>query len=330
MNIYERFTENEINGEIENWISGGIDSGLRLGFPTFIGEQNSCGLDDLYRVKMGSTTYIFGIPAHGKTTLSNEILIDLAEFHGIKHAVLSPESGLIKDHKRDLLEMWIKQSFYTVEKDRQLEAYTKAKAAAQIMDNHFYFMKPKTKRLHDVLECAREMVIELGVNVVTIDPWNEFEHEMGTLREDQYLAKTLGEIREFAAIHNIHFFVVAHPKTLQRGKDGAFMPPSFYDMSGGAMWSNKAMSVICPFRQNMVDDDASVDIMVLKSKPRYTGRKGTAKMFYDLNTLRYYRLNGGEKIYARNPKLYTSAPLAAGGAEYNPDQWTDGGGSGFF
>lgn len=298
---YERFSEGDIDSHLQHWIAGGIDYGMKLGFPTFIGDSENYGLDDLYRVRLGSTTYIFGIPAHGKTTFTNEVLINLSEFHGLKHAVLSPESGTITEIKRDILEMWVKKSFFNVPKWDVLDLYNKTQAHIPTLDDHFYFMKPKSKSITDVMECAKEMVLELGVNTITIDPWNEFEHDFGTLREDQYLAKALGNIRDFSVEHNVHVFVVAHPKTLQKDKNGSFLPPSFYDMSGGSMWSNKAMSVICPFRANMIDDDNSVDILVLKSKPRYTGRKGISKMYYDRATCRYYRMNGYDKVFANDP-----------------------------
>ena len=64
--------------------TGGIDEGKRLR----LGK-----LDDIYRIKEGCTTYITGIPGHGKTEFHFEMLVRLTKLYKWKHYLWSPETG---------------------------------------------------------------------------------------------------------------------------------------------------------------------------------------------------------------------------------------------
>jgi len=54
-------------------------------------------LDELYKIVLGSTTYIGGIPSHGKSEWLFEMQIRLSEQYGFHHIIKSPESGFAHD-----------------------------------------------------------------------------------------------------------------------------------------------------------------------------------------------------------------------------------------
>ena len=263
--------------KIHNLHKEGIKPGMYIGF--------NC-LRDYYSVKLGHTTYIQGIPGHGKTEIHFEILINLSEFYGWKHLVWSPETGTDERIGLELINKYLKSTVKHSEADFE--------AAYLFVSEHFFIMNPKEKTVTEILKISNLAIKEQGINTISIDPWNELNHDMQSVnnREDKYLAFTLGQFRTHARDNNIHTFLIVHPRTLREKKDGAYSPPTFYEFSGGAEWANKGEMIICPYRERMIDESNriinEVTIIIQKGKPKEAGRKGSVTLFYDMEKSRYY------------------------------------------
>jgi twinkle protein len=281
-------TARELTKETDHLFENGIDKGAYPGFK---------GLSELYNVKKGCTTYVGGIPSHGKSTVLMEILMSLSELHEWKHAMFSPETGTPSDIIAELAHKYIRKSF---DKGPYQMTIKEKYAADAFLSEYFYIMTPPENKMsvEDLLSIALEIKQKHGLDSFSIDPFNELSHNYDKHggREDKYLEYILGRLRRFAREHDVHVFVVAHPRTL-RPVDGVYLPPTAFELSGGAAWYAKAETILCVHRPDQTS--AKVEIHVQKAKPKQIGRKGMVELYWDWQKSRYYeRSLSGMEIYS--------------------------------
>ena len=175
------------------------------------------------------------------------------------------------------------------------------------MDEYFTIVEVDDVDGMDLAMYMREVEFYLDnyqINTVSLDPWDELEHELNGLREDEYLKKWLSRIRRFARKHNVHFNIVAHPKTPQKDKNGNYLPANAYDISGGSKWYNKGEAILALHRPLEMDtgepNTNMVKIMIQKAKPKCIGVKGVVELYLDRAKNRYYELDDvGMRRFAR-------------------------------
>lgn len=290
-------TSNQLITQTDQLFEHGLDMGTYCGFTS---------LSEFYNVKKGCTTYIGGIPSHGKTEFHMELLMSLSELHGWKHAIFSPESGSPVEIVAELSHKYIGKPFN--KGGWQMSQQDKYNADAWLSDK-FYILTPDEKKMsvENMLSIAKEIKKEHGLDTFSIDPFNELAHDYSNHggREDKYLEYILGLIRRFARENNIHIFVIAHPRTL-RPVDGIIQPPTAFELSGGAAWYAKAETILCVHRPNMTDNN--VEIHIQKAKPKQIGKKGKIELFWDWQKSRYYeRLADGTNKYSSEAKIMQPA-----------------------
>lgn len=275
-------------------------------------------LQDKYSVKLGCTTYILGIPGHGKSEWLFEILINLSEFYGWRHIIYSPETGTATDI---FLELAIK---YCKKPLKQIEQKEFGQAIG-FLDEYFYVLNPKDNektpdKLFDLaLKVKSEFYMDhKEFHTFSIDPWNELSHDFSEYsgREDKYLAFMLGHIRQKSKENQIHTFIVAHPRTLREKKnDNSYSPPTTYEFSGGAEWFNKAETIICIYRPKIYDRETNeyyndVKIIIQKAKPKGIGcNKGEIELYYDVEKSRYYEQIDGQNLFANKEPFKNEVPF---------------------
>jgi len=246
-----------------------------------------------YSFQMGRTTYFAGIPSHGKSTFVFENQIQLSEQFGLKHIVFAPEEGTVAEVYTTILSMVAKKQNRNGAFNRlnKLDLY----AHSAFIASHFHVFDTPDVALtpYELMEQIKPYIIENGINTIMIDPWNELKHSFSEHggRQDVYLERVLGDIRMFSRTNKVHTMIVAHPRTLQKQKDGNnYEPPTAFEFSGGATWYAKADGIICVFRPNEFSESESertwVNIIVQKAK-RGIGKKGIIEMDYDIFTQRY-------------------------------------------
>lgn len=275
---------NDIYGKVEDFIQNPFRSTYAIGIPD---------LDRLYKVVLGRTTWVGGIPSHGKTEWMFEMLIRLSEKHGFKHLIYSPETGEVEEIYAEIISKYTRMLL----RENAFNRLTKdfARHAAAFINAHF-IVREMTENMpspKEFIEEVRMFLNEEKINTLCIDPWNELYHDFLPFggREDKYLENTLGMIRRFARKESIHTFIAVHPRTLRKNTDGLYEPPTAFEFSGGAPWYAKGDSILCvhrPFEFSDTEYERTfVDIHVQKAKPKYIGFKGTFSCDYDLNTGRY-------------------------------------------
>lgn len=266
-----------------------------------------------YTVKLGSTTYIAGAPASGKSEFWFEILINLSCVHGWKHVIYSPETGSHVDIYSELMHKFIGKPYVkTPWSMNDSEKLT----AEKFIEKHFFVFDDQSEmtaaEFYEHVETF-EKENNITIQTTTVDPWNELKYDFKPEdlgREDLFLSRTLGEVRKKAKATNKHHCIITHVRDqkIEKNKDGVYHYPfpTARDLAGGQTWFRKGMSIILFQRYAegfMVDgipaEKNEVHIKIAKTKPKGTSKNGIYKFFLNIRSYRYYAKDiVGRDIYA--------------------------------
>lgn len=260
-------------GRIEELWRGERSQGYSTGIPP---------LEGLYSVPMGTVTLITGWPGDGKSTLLNQILTNLADQHDFKTMFWSPESPP-EVHVANLIQLRTQKSFYPGKAYRM--ALEEAAQAMVWVNDHFYFAvddEENDPTLDSILDRVEASILRYGVRLVVIDPFNHISKPSGDMNEVDWIRRLMIRLRRFAQNHDVHIFLVAHPKQAPNGFTKS--PPTGFHISGGAHWNNITDMGVTVFRPDDVDYS---EFIVWKMRFSWHGRKGKAKLDFDADTGRY-------------------------------------------
>lgn len=294
----------DVKKDLEHLYVSGIEMGKSVGWDW---EEFP------YTVKLGSTTYIAGAPASGKSEFWFEILINLSCVHGWKHIVYSPETGSHVDIYSELMHKFIGKPYV---KGSWMMTESEKLTAEKFIEKHFFVFDDQTdltyNQFYDIVDDF-EKENNIIIQTTTVDPWNELRTEFKPEdlgREDLFLSRTLGDIRKKAKSTNKHHCIITHVRDqkMEKNKDGLywFPFPTARDLAGGQTWFRKGMSMIMFWRPPnglMVDgvpaEKNEVHVKIAKTKPKGTSKNGTYKFFLNLGAYRYYMKDiVGREIYS--------------------------------
>lgn len=235
----------------------------------------------------GYVTLVTGIPGHGKSEFTDQIIISLNIMHGWKAAYFSPENWPLELHHSKISTKLTGGDFNT-------EPDENTAAAIVYCKDNFYMIYPEQDfSLESILTTAKQLVKKYGIRSLVIDAWNKLEH-LYTGNESQYISKELDKLDFFAKRHGVHVFLIAHPTKMQKDEDGInYKVPDGYSVSGSASFFSKPANIICVYRRYAEDNTSSVEIYYQKVKFRHWGEGRGSAM------LRYNGLNG--RYHDREP-----------------------------
>lgn len=192
-------------------------------------------MDRLMRFYTGAFIVTTGVPGMGKTTLMNQIAVNMARIHKWPVALFSGEADV-----RPIVANALMTAF--LEKHRGEWSDEDRQRAMSFLERYFVFIDqdPETDEgeitLDKLLELAGVAVFRHGIKLLLVDPWNEVEHNLvRNFTEAQYLNEAIRKVKRFARSHDCAVCIVAHPTKMDAGT-----MPSLYSISGGAVWYNKA------------------------------------------------------------------------------------------
>ncbi|MEC4683383.1 MAG: DnaB-like helicase N-terminal domain-containing protein [Nitrospirota bacterium] len=247
-------------------------------------------LDDHFKIFPNYLTLVTGIPGHGKTAWTDALLVNLARLHGWRSVIFSAEYMPLEDHIAALLELHSGRPFFEGPHMRMSES--EIREGIDFISRHFAFLDPEVPTLDRILDLAETEIEKNGGNVLVIDPWNEIQHQYGTLTETLYISESLRRIRRFARKHSLHVFLVAHPQKLHKDPSGEYPVPTPYDISGGANWRNKADNCISIYRRiENGFERPETEVHIGKLKLRKFGTIGMVRLGFDRPTGRYISLS---------------------------------------
>jgi len=235
----------------------------------------------------GKLIIVTGMPTHGKSSWLKFIAIHLMSEHNRKFAIFSPEMQPWEQFVAQFAETWTGKKFWPGNGHPGMTDHEVRTAAT--------WLKPRLKlfsadsedvspTLDWVLQMARISVLRDGITDLQIDPWNELDHERGNLTESEYIGRSLQRLKAFAMRHGVNIWLVVHPINMRPLKPGMKVEaPTMYDISGGAMWNNKADLGIVVY-----SPEHTTQILVRKARfTRWARRGAVAELSYDPDTGRY-------------------------------------------
>ncbi|WP_370325277.1 DnaB-like helicase N-terminal domain-containing protein [Euzebya sp.] len=243
-------------------------------------------VDRLYRVVPGNLTILAGIPGHGKSTWLDSLLVNLAERHGWRTMQFSPESAPIAEHVDELVTRRVGRKATLLE----------VQAALGWVHEHFAWVDHDSHTtVSQILTAVRAEHARRPVNSFVIDPWTELDvTRQRNEREDEYIRREVTRIRQFARRHDLHAFLVVHPKNIDANRDGTYPIPRASDLHGGSVWRKQADALVVIWRDeggvNRSDDIAEVVVQKIRRQPG-DGRLGRTSLRFDMHTHTYAQIS---------------------------------------
>ena len=274
-------------------------------------------LYDHYTVKEGGTTYFVAPPTVGKTAITYEITMNLAEFENCKVCIFTPETGSAVDVYNELLWAKLREPFF-----KHADGHATDKEVNDALDwmsEHFYVIDPMHQ---DLTASSYFQAIEqlqddnnIKIDIAVIDPITDMDI-YGEGARDLALGSFLTRVRKFSSAYKLHTFVAFHTKNmaLVEGKDIGggkvryYPPPTMGDVAGGEMAARKGLFIIGLWRPpaRVIDPETGEPFLrnetrfeVLKAKPKALGKQGVVKLYYDTYSSRYYALDAeSQKVWS--------------------------------
>lgn len=288
------YSAEEFADEIDELRVTGLVPGASLGWKT---------LEPYYTIPKGQWSVITGLSSSGKSTWLDNCFVRLAQLHGWKFLICSPENQPVKRHIAGLMEIVAGRKFgvpnlqfpnipsgaYMTEEEHR-HAYA-------FVCKHFYFINPpETEFTVDGIKAIGEKVWEdeFRFDGMVLDPYNEIEHKRPRgMNETDYIATVIHTFRNFARKLDIHFWFVAHPtkpvrKSIRYNKGeitAADRKPVYdaitlFDISGSSNWKSQADFGAIVHR-DLGDTTAPSIIEIEKVRFRENGSIGQVPMYYD-------------------------------------------------
>jgi hypothetical protein len=259
-------------------------------------------IDEHFRWKRGELTLMHGIMNQGKSTMIMQLCLMKAVFDGYKFAFFSPEQDPPDDFYDDLVHMYIggnTQRHYSnqVPEDEYIRGMN-------FIKDHFFYIYPENESPTPEYINARfvEVIKKHTVDGCIIDPYNQLDNDIKKSggREDLYLSSFLSQQKRLAQQLKIFMFIIAHPKgNLSKKSSGDYEQPNFYDLSGGAMWSNKCDNILCTYRPYYTSDKARRDVLFSSQKikkHKLCGIPGDVNLIFKSSEMRYHEIDGQSEM----------------------------------
>jgi twinkle protein len=267
---------NDFNVDIDTLYENGLDRGATINHKSF---------DNLFSFASSQLTVITGIPTHGKSNFLEHLAMRLSTQHGWKFGVFSPEHYPMQLHFSVLAEKLIGKSFRKITRyDRMTK--NELHSAKNFISEHFHWIRPDGDiyTIDSILETAKGLIRRYGINALIIDPYNKIDANIGGQNETNFINKFLTKLTIFKQKYDIHIFLVAHPRKMQKQDNGMYDIPTLYDVAGSANFYNQVdngITVYRDFKQQLTR------VLVQKVKFRHIGELGESQFKYNLQNGRY-------------------------------------------
>lgn len=250
-------------------------------------------VDKYYRVARSQWTLITGTPGSGKSEWLDALMVNLAknQWNGKKwkFGIFSPENAPLALHCSKILEKLIGKPFEPGPTEPMTEE--EVTDGMEWIDTRFGFFKVESPSLDSILADVADFTVvgrESMHNGVVIDPWNQIDHlRPSNMTETEYISQSLSRIISFVREYEFHLWMVAHPRIMQRDREGNRAVPTPYDVSGSAHWFNKADNCITIHR-DIIAQNQRVEVHVQKIRFKHIGRVGLVDLRYDKTTGKYF------------------------------------------
>jgi twinkle protein len=236
-------------------------------------ETGFLNLNPHLRLWRGEFVVATGVPSHGKSRFTLELVASLAIHHKHRSAIASFEMR-IAPYVRDVL-----REHFIGKAAKDLTLPDKRRADEWIEDAFVFIDQDPRDESEDatvewLIEKASDAVVRYGIDWFLLDPWNQVEHKRTHGEsEPDYQGRAIRNLKRFARSFDCGVIVVAHPTKDVKLPNGEIRVPNLYDISGSSHWYNAADHGI------IVSGDTATnvrEIRIDKSRYRSAGRIGSA------------------------------------------------------
>jgi hypothetical protein len=261
----------------------GFDKVLGIGIPQ---------IDYLFKPKRGEITLLTGIGNYGKTAWQKAQLLMRMVMFGEKVATFSPEDVPAEEYFHDYVEMLLGCECTPYNPNRpSSEIY---EAAYDFVSKHIFYISAEmlSPTPQYIKEKFLELIVQEKVDYCCIDPFNQMTNDYKGYggRTDKYLETLLADFSRFARKNDVYFWIIAHPKLMERDRTGNYKCPDVFDVNDGAMWSNKMDNILVyhrPFAQTDPNNPLA-EFHSKKIKKKSVGRKGFMMLDYVWERRRFF------------------------------------------
>jgi len=261
----------------------GFDKVLGVGVPE---------LDYIFKPKRGEITLLTGIGNYGKTAWQKSQLLSRIITYGEKIATFSPEDTPAEEYFHDFVEMLLGCECTPFNPNRPSNDIYEA--AYDYISKHIFYISAEmlSPTPQYIKEKFLELIVQEKVDFCCIDPFNQMTNDYKGFggRTDKYLETLLADFSRFAKKNDVYFWVIAHPKLMERDRSGNYKCPDVFDVNDGAMWNNK-MDNITVYHRPFAQTDPSSPIAEFHSKKikkKSVGRKGFVMVEYIWDRRRFF------------------------------------------
>lgn len=242
-------------------------------------------LDQLITWETKRLAIITGTPSSGKSELVDFINVKLNLRHGWKVGYWTPENFPLQYHYSKLFEKLYGSKFNTSGKDDFWNLHN------YIKQNFFWVSPDEDLTIDNLLVKFKYLVKTRGIKVVCIDPFNkiEYKHEPGESKLD-FTSKLLDKLIQFAKVNDVLVQLIAHPRKLEKDRNGLYPMPSMYDISGSSDFWNKCDYGLSVKREQNRETSLFENwgvLGILKVKFKHLGQQGEWNWKYNYHNGRY-------------------------------------------
>ena len=249
-------------------------------------------LDYLFKPKRGEITLLTGIGNYGKTAWQKSQLLSRIIMFGEKIATFSPEDTPAEEYFHDFVEMLLGCECTPYNPNRPSDEIYEA--AYDFISKHIFYISAEmlSPTPQYIKEKFLELIVQEKVDFCCIDPFNQMTNDYKGFggRTDKYLETLLADFSRFAKKNDVYFWVIAHPKLMERDRSGNYKCPDVFDVNDGAMWNNKMDNITVyhrPFAQTDVSNPLA-EFHAKKIKKKSVGRKGFINIEYIWERRRFF------------------------------------------
>ena len=216
----------------------------------------------------------------GKSEVVDALCVQYNMLYQMRTLFFSPENQPIGLHINKLFAKFVGRKY----SQDDLLGEVGINVRNYIYDNFSFFNYLKEHSLPDILSTAEVEILGKGIDIVVIDSYNKILHDY-KMNETEEIGRDLDHLERFAKRLNVIVILVAHPRKMEKDKNGCWLIPSAYDINGSANFANKADFVGTVHR---VYDPNYTIVKISKVKFSNYGGQGEVHLGYDLRNGRFY------------------------------------------
>lgn len=258
------------------------------------------GLDLPFKLAKGLLVLSTGLPSEGKSSLVDQMCINMAIKYGFKTNYMSFEKPPAL-HMAQLSQLYIQKPYFKSESKRKRMTKEEAFQSKEFIQEHFTFqdyMSGSPATIEGILERGQKAVASYSSDILVVDPFNFIQLESSKLLYTDTISRCLSSLQQFAKRTNTIVILVAHPsKPADRSSNYQI---SGLDVAGSMSFYAKSDIGFTVTRNR---EEECVDVYCWKCRWNFLGDQGTSKLHFDIPTGTYTDHTNGFSWGSKNGGL---------------------------